>query len=364
MCVWGEGGGFDTNITDMIYYAPSTKKGRRTQGIIRNIKMNGSDSIGDRLKKYEYLSTSRQLMPNTPVYARIDGRAFHTFCRGLENPYSKAFIKVMQKTCQYLVKETTAVLGYVQSDEISLGWIDTQHCPFDGRVQKLESVLASMASAFFVQDILEKAYVTYASNKSGLYSEEAQAIFDLKLRVLKYTPCFDCRVFNVPSMDELANAFLWRENDALKNSITGMALNFYSHNELQNKNGDEKIHMMRMKGHCFYEDTDPAFMRGTFYHRENYLKALTDEEVAKIPEKQRENLEYSKDGYTLCLPNNRLEKVKPNIYYCWRSHIVQMNLPYRLTETEDLVEVLFRGGESKCKIENPTFNLNQTRGEK
>lgn len=320
------------------------------------------DNLGDRMKAYESLSTSRQLMPNCPVYARIDGRAFHTFCRGLQKPYSEAFIQVMQETCKYLVRETTAVLGYVQSDEISLGWTDSQHCPFDGRVQKLESVLASMAGAFFVQDILEKAYVTYASNKSGLYSEEAQAIFDLKLRVLKYTPCFDCRVFNVPSMDELANCFLWRENDAIKNSISGMALNFYSHNELQNKNSDEKIHMMRMKGYCFYEDTDPAFMRGTFYHRENYLKDLTDEEVAKIPEKQRENLITKGENSiqtTMKQGDGQWVELKPNTYYCWRSHIVPMNLPYRLTETEDLVEVLFRGVEPKCKIENPTFDLSK-----
>ena len=155
------------------------------------------DTLGNRLKQYEALSTSRQLMPNTPVYARIDGRAFHTFCRGLTKPYSKAFIQVMQKTCKYLVTETTAVLGYVQSDEISLGWTDTQHCPFDGRVQKLESVLASMASAKFVHWIM---------------SHTIENTLDLFNRVEETIPSFDCRVFNVPSMEELANAFLWRNN--------------------------------------------------------------------------------------------------------------------------------------------------------
>ena len=302
------------------------------------------DTLGNRLKAYEYLSTSRQLMPNTPVYARIDGRAFHTFCRGLEKPFSKAFILVMQETCKFLVEETNACLGYVQSDEISLGWESIVKAPFDGRVQKLESNLASLASAKFVHYIMSHTI----DNTMNLFN-----------RIGKHLPSFDCRVFNVPNMTELANAFLWRENDALKNSITGMALNFYSHKQLDCKNSDEKIHMMRMKGHCFYEDTDPAFMRGTFYHRENYLKDLTDEEVARIPEKQRENLEYSKDGYTLCLPNNRDVIVEPNTYYCWRSHIVAMNLPYRLTETADLEKVLFYGLAPECKIENPTFDLSK-----
>jgi tRNA(His) 5'-end guanylyltransferase len=280
-------------------------------------------------------------MPNTPVYARIDGRAFHTFCRGLEKPFSKAFILVMQETCKFLVEETNACLGYVQSDEISLGWENIVKAPFDGRVQKLESNLASLASAKFIYTILRGIV-------RGI--EDEYDLDTMLAKVDRQPPSFDCRVFNVPTMTELANCFLWRENDAIKNSISGMALNFYSQKELQNKNSDEKIHMMRMKGHCFYEDTDPAFMRGTFYHRENYLKALTDEEVAKIPEKQRSNLvvdvETDIDGSEMATN-----------YACWRSHIVAIDLPYRLTETSDLEKVLFSGLAPKCKIENPTFNL-------
>ena len=115
------------------------------------------DSLGDRIKSYEELSTSRQLMPNCPVYARIDGRAFHTFCRGLEKPFSRAFIEVMKETCKFLVEETNACIGYVQSDEISLGWENIDKAPFGGRVQKLESNLASLASAKFVQYIVSIA---------------------------------------------------------------------------------------------------------------------------------------------------------------------------------------------------------------
>ena len=311
------------------------------------------DTLGNRLKQYEALSTSRQLMPNCPVYARIDGRAFHTFCRGLEKPFSKAFILVMQKTCKFLVKETNACLGYVQSDEISLGWENIVKAPFDGRVQKLESSLASLASARFIYTIL-RGIVRGIENEYDLDTMLA--------KVDQNPPSFDCRVFNVPTMTELANCFLWRENDAIKNSISGMSLNFYSHKELQNKNSDEKIHMMRMKGHCFYEDTDPAFMRGTFYHRENYLKALTDEEVARIPENRRGGLitEGENSAKTMMRQGDgSWLELKPRTYYCWRSHIVPMNLPYRLTETSDLEKVLFSGIAPECKIENPTFDLSK-----
>lgn len=298
------------------------------------------DTLGNRLKQFEYLSTSRQLMPNTPVYARIDGRAFHTFCRGLEKPFSKAFILVMQETCKFLVEETNACLGYVQSDEISLGWENIVKAPFDGRVQKLESNLASLASAKFIYKIL-RGIVRGIENEYDLDTMLA--------KVDRNPPSFDCRVFNVPTMTELANCFLWRENDAIKNSISGMALNFYSHKELQNKNSDEKVHMMRMKGYCFFEDTEEAFLRGTFWQRENYQKELTDAEIQSIPEDQRNTLMPRLSDGKCCM--------------CWRSRIAKMEIPYRLTDIENKVDVLLRGADAVLNKENPTFDLSSRAAE-
>ncbi len=293
------------------------------------------DSLGERMKSYEALSTSRQLMPNCPVYARIDGRAFHTLCRGLKKPYSMSFIKTMQEVCKYLVEETGAILGYVQSDEISLGWVDYSKAPFEGRIQKLESVLASMASAKFVQFI-----ESYQS--SGIHKNDG--VNKLWERCYMCLPTFDCRIFNLPSMTELANAFLWRENDAIKNSVTGMALNFFSHKQIQGKSGEEKIAMMKETGYDFYRDTDEAFLRGTFFQRENYLKKLTDEEVERIPEEQRDALIKSLNDGSLS---------------CWRSRIAPMDIPYRLTDIENKEGALFYGELARKNKDNPTFDLSK-----
>lgn len=295
------------------------------------------DTLGNRMKAYESLSTTRQLMPNCPVYARIDGRAFHTLCRGLEKPFSREFIVAMQETCKYLVQETHAVLGYVQSDEISLGWADYTHAPFDGRVQKLESVLASMASVKFLHWI-------------GVCHSVSLRESVLWQRVLTHLPAFDCRVYNVPTMTELANNFLWRENDAIKNSISGMARVFYSDRELQGKNSDEQIHMMRMKGYCFFEETPPSFLRGSFWRRETFRKRLTKEEVGRIPERQRANLDHE-------VVRDATGQVLEECFSCVRSRIAEVELPWRLTDTKDIEEVLFRGGKPECNKENPTFVL-------
>lgn len=294
------------------------------------------DSLGDRMKSYEELSTSRQLMPNCPVYARIDGRAFHTLCKGLKKPYSLAFIDTMQEVCRYLVEETGAVLGYVQSDEISLGWVDYTKAPFEGRIQKLESVLASMASAKFVQ------FIEASKSSSPLNINHGIDILWHSTQI--HVPSFDCRIFNVPSMVELANAFLWRENDAIKNSITGMALHFFSHKQIQGKSGEEKIAMMKEKGYDFYRDTDEAFLRGTFFQRDNYLKTLTDEEVERIPEEQRVAL---------------IKSLTDGSLSCWRSRIAPMYIPYRLTDIENKEGVLFYGELARKNKGNPTFDLSK-----
>jgi len=280
------------------------------------------DTLGNRMKLYENVTTSHMLMPNSPIYARIDGRAFHTFCRGLEKPYSRDFIAAMQYVTKALVKEFNALVGYVQSDEISLGWVEYGKAPFDGRVQKLESVLASAASAHF-------NYFIFGT----------EAGIALRERATKHIPMFDCRVFNVPSEEELANSFLWRENDAIKNACSGMALNFFSHKQIEGKNTDDKVHMMRMRGYCFYEDTPEEFLRGTFYQRKVYDKKLSEEEVSKIPERNRPKA----DG-------NGIVSVT-------RSDIFKMDIPYRLTDIENKIGVLFRNEQAILNKENPTFAL-------
>ena len=118
-------------------------------------KTNPIETLGDRMKAFESITTSTTLMPHTPVYARIDGRAFHTFCRGFEKPFSRSFVTAMQETCKELVVKTGAIVGFVQSDEISLGWEDYTKAPFNGRLFKLQSVLASIASTAFVMHVMQ-----------------------------------------------------------------------------------------------------------------------------------------------------------------------------------------------------------------
>ena len=56
------------------------------------------DKLGDRMKhNYEEVSKIR-LTRRMPVIIRIDGKAFHTFTKGLEKPFDDIFVKTMQDT--------------------------------------------------------------------------------------------------------------------------------------------------------------------------------------------------------------------------------------------------------------------------
>lgn len=228
--------------------------------------VKSKDSLGDRLKAEEAIEAGRKANPEFPLMARLDGRAFHTFTRGLMRPYDVRLSRLMIDTAMYLVEETNARLGYTQSDEISLVWWNANpesEYLFDGKFQKLTSVLSGMASAFFTR-----------------YLPERIPEKDKSLAV------FDCRVWNVPTKREAFLNFLWRQDDAIKNSISMAAQAHFSHKQLQGVDSENKKKMLKEIGQPW--ENHPLFFKyGTFVRREVGEVNLTKEQLEKIPEKHR-----------------------------------------------------------------------------
>ncbi len=222
------------------------------------------DALGDRMKDYEGQEAGRKLMPLLPVMARIDGRSFSKFTKHMQRPYDKRLSDLMIATTKFLCEESNATIGYTQSDEISLAWWASHYDSeifFGGRIQKMTSSLAALATGFFV------------ANYEKFFGSELTKI-----------PTFDCRVWNVPTPGEGANVFLWRELDASKNSISMAARTMFSHNELMHKNGSEMQEMMWQKGQN-WNDYPNFFKRGTFIQRKTLARKFTAEELDKLPEK-------------------------------------------------------------------------------
>lgn len=228
-------------------------------------------SLGDRMKMYEAPSTSRKAFKGQPLIVRLDGKSFHTWTKDLKRPYDKRLSDLMLDTTKALVDHFQALVGYTQSDEITLAWYiqphETAEYPFDGRFQKLESLTASYATAVF--------------------NQQKSAYFNLAEPQLLIPALFDSRAFVVPTIKEAYHAFLWRQQDAVKNAISMAAHTYFSHKSLQG------LHRAEMKERLFVEkgisfDDYPAFFkRGTFVKRVKVLKKLSDDELAQIPEKYR-----------------------------------------------------------------------------
>jgi tRNA(His) guanylyltransferase len=223
-----------------------------------------NDPLGDRMKLYESAEAGRRFMPLLPIMARIDGRAFHSFTRGMEEPFDPRFSQAMIDTTVYLVRETNACMGYTQSDEISLAWHSTDpksQIWFDGRIAKMTSQLAAHATLAFYRIVADKM-PEYADRM----------------------PTFDARVWQVPNRTEGANVFLWREWDATKNSLSMAASAHFSHKFLHGKNGREKHDLLHGKG-INWNDYPAHFKRGTYVQRMTVARPFTTDELELLPAK-------------------------------------------------------------------------------
>jgi tRNA(His) 5'-end guanylyltransferase len=63
---------------------------------------NKKDSLGDRMKENYENRAKTYLVRRMPVIIRLDGKAFHTFTRGLKKPYDEIFHNTMNATMKYL----------------------------------------------------------------------------------------------------------------------------------------------------------------------------------------------------------------------------------------------------------------------
>lgn len=223
------------------------------------------ETLGDRMKG-AYENRYRIYFPErTPVIVRLDGRAFHTFCRGLKKPFDSLFISVMQDTMLKLCENISGCkFGYVQSDEISLLLMQTRNESqpwFDNNLQKIVSVSASMATLYFNKiweerclEFLDKAF------SENWTSEDEKYIETLNNKCNAAT--FDSRAFILPE-EEVCNYYIWRQQDATRNSILSLAQSLYSQKEMQGIKCDKLQDKMFTEKDVNWNDLTIVEKRGT-----------------------------------------------------------------------------------------------------
>lgn len=230
-------------------------------------------SLGDRMKEFYENRSKTYLTRRTPIIIRIDGVAFHTFTRGLKKPYDSLFIKAMQLTCKDLCQKIQGCkLGYVESDEISLLLTDydtlTTDAWFGYSVQKMCSVAASMAAMYFNRNFAKCVEEFYKNNVEDNWREDEDEKYynNVLLKKVEMGGYFDARAFNIPE-SEVVNYFIWRQNDASRNSIQGLAQAHFSQKQLQNLNNSQLQDKLMLEKNINWNDYTTVEKRGTCVKR-------------------------------------------------------------------------------------------------
>jgi tRNA(His) 5'-end guanylyltransferase len=221
---------------------------------------NFKDAMGERMKSYYESVPKIKLMRREPVIIRIDGKAFHTFTRGFEKPFDEVLMKTMQQTTKYLCENIQGcVLGYTQSDEISLVLIDYKELNtsawFDNEVQKICSISASMATMAF-----NKYFAENVKNDKTIY-EDDKVVKRHKAAVEKGA-MFDSRCFNIPK-EEVTNYIYWRQADASRNSIQMVGQANFSNKELHKKSRADIQDMLMLQKGINWNNYTTSQKRGT-----------------------------------------------------------------------------------------------------
>lgn len=225
----------------------------------------GYDQIGTRMKE-NYENRTRYFLPRrTYTIIRLDGKAFHTFTKGFKRPFDYNLMRLMDETAIELAKQVQGVkLCYVQSDEISLVLTDFDtdqtEAWFDGNIQKMASVSASIATMAFNKALIEDT----AREKHG------------EIFMPKSFACFDSRVFSIADRTEVFNYLNWRQQDATRNSIQMAAQALYSHQELHGKNGSQLQEMIFQKG-INWNDYPTSAKRGRAIVKVSYMSDETED---------------------------------------------------------------------------------------
>ena len=226
-------------------------------------------TLGDRMKNNYENITRYYLTRRMPVIIRVDGRSFHTFTKGFKKPFDDVLVKTMQDTMKYLCENIQGcVLGYTQSDEISLILTDyaelTTDAWFGNNLQKMCSVSASMATLAFnkaFNDNIVKYIDNNLDSDCGV-TKDLTEYTKILINARNKGAMFDSRVFTIPK-EEVCNYFIWRQQDSTRNSIQSVGQANFSQRELNGKSCNDIQDMLMMQKSINWNNYATTLKRGS-----------------------------------------------------------------------------------------------------
>lgn len=153
------------------------------------------------MKEYEQFSQLK-VIPDMPIIIRVDGRSFSNYTKELklQKPFDERLRNIFIEVSKDLIKEFNPKYVYTFSDELNILFTEV---PFNGRIEKIDSVIASFISSSFMKHIY--------------LNKEA---FDINLSKLK-SVSFDCRI--ILTSNHIKDYFKWRQDEAWRNCLNSYA---------------------------------------------------------------------------------------------------------------------------------------------
>jgi tRNA(His) 5'-end guanylyltransferase len=229
------------------------------------------DPLGDRMKA-DYENRTRYYLPRrTYTLVRVDGKAFHQYTKACARPYDRDLMADMDGAALALCQNIeNARLAFVQSDEISVLLTDfatpQSEAWFDGNLQKICSLSAAIATAYF-------------NNARSIRRGSGGSV-----------ALFDSRVWTIPQQVEVYNYFLWRQQDAARNSLSMTAQAHFPHERLQGLGSAEMHELLWKEKQINWNDLPAGFKRGRVVERVIVSKAVDYVDKRSGEQKRQENV--------------------------------------------------------------------------
>lgn len=209
----------------------------------------------NRLKPADFGSMEKAWETNLPRQSfsviRVDGKGFSKFTKKMRKdaPFSQEFSNRMVRAAHALTREIPGVsLAFTQSDEISIlvhDFGEDNEKAYSGRVQKLSSIAASVATAHFNLGTMD-------------------------------TACFDGRVIDLgASEDRVAEYFKSRYSNGISNSLGMLCSYYYSHKSLIGMGTMERKERLRGDGFGWDETVSPMHRYGIFLAKVSEMKEVS-----------------------------------------------------------------------------------------
>lgn len=239
------------------------------------------ESLEDKCLYYRSL-TDYKLLPNSNILVMLDGKNFSTLIKKkFKRPFDDNFIDMMNKTALFLCNNVQGVkFGFVQSDEISL-LITDYDTPetdvfFGGRLCKIQSILASLATSEFNRQFIKYNLFDGRNVSDSIDANDlCDKLLDLKLAQ------FDCKAWVVPSQNDAFAWFLYRQIDCIRNSKQQFVQAYLSHKQLVGRDADTQVKLCVDSTGKDWNALSDEYKYGRFVYKklEKFSKELPDGQI-------------------------------------------------------------------------------------